>query len=280
MTPLTLDNGGSIDFDDVGRGPAIVFLHGWSLGKDAFSLQRKSLRDRFRVVVPDMRGHGRSSRFANGDGIPALADDVGRLLEHLDLCGVVIVGWSMGALVAWELATGPEAHRVAGLVTIDMVPRVLNGEDWQHGLRAGSGLYDVERDLDRMQADWHAYAKAYVPHVFAADASERRAALTDRMLELIEGNDVGSMMRLWRTLVDADYIDVATSLELPTLITYGRKSQVYDEAAATWMHEHLPKSELLGFDDSGHAPHLEEPERFNEALARFTHQLTDSKTHS
>ena len=247
----------------------MVFLHGWSLGKEAFAIQRRELSDRYRVVIPDMRGHGNSTKFASGDGIDTLADDLEQLLVELDLRDVVLVGWSMGALVAWQTVAGPERRRVRGIVTIDMVPRVLNGEGWQHGLRAGTHLYDVDIDLSKMRDDWRAFTRAYVPMVFAGGKAIERRELIDEMLELVADNDLDSMTNLWHALVHADYVQAVQKLDVPTLITYGALSQIYTEDAALWMDEHIPLSRRLCFEESGHAPHLEEPHRFNQALADF-----------
>lgn len=269
MGKLQLNGGGTLEFDDQGSGQALVFLHGWSLGKEAFAGQCRELSDRYRVVVPDMRGHGKSKQFAEGDGIDTLAADLEHLLVELDLTNVILVGWSMGALVAWQTAAGPQRGRIRGIVTIDMVPRVLNGDGWQHGLRAGTHLYDVDIDLSRMRDDWRAFTRAYVPLVFASGKAIGRSELIDEMLELVADNDVESMTNLWHVLVHADYVDTVQELAVPTLITYGALSQVYTEAAAAWMDEHIPNSSRVCFEESGHAPHLEQPRRFNQALVDF-----------
>ena len=64
------------------------------------------------------------------------------------------------------------------------------------------------------------------------------------------------MANLWTSLVEADYIDAACDTNVPTLITYGQLSQVYDEEAAAWMDENVPKSRRVPFLESGHAPHI------------------------
>ena len=273
MGKLQLNGGGTLEFDDQGSGPAMVFLHGWSLGKEAFAKQRRELSDRYRVVIPDMRGHGNSKQFADGDGIDTLAGDLEQLLVELDLRDVILVGWSMGALVAWQTVTGPQRGRIRGIVTIDMVPRVLNGDGWRHGLRAGTHLYDVDIDLSKMRDDWRSFTRAYVPMVFASGMATERRELIDQMLELVRDNDLESMTNLWHALVHADFVETVQALDVPTLITYGAHSQIYTEAAAIWMDRHIPKSERVCFAESGHAPHLEEPQRFNQTLAGFADEL-------
>lgn len=254
-----------------------MFLHGWSLGKGAFGIQRRELSDRYRIVVPDMRGHGNSTNFDSGDGIETLAGDLEQLLVQLDLKDVIFVGWSMGALVAWEFARGPQRGRVAGIVTIDMVPRVLNGDGWQHGLRSGTHLYDVDIDLTKMRDDWRAFTLAYVPKVFAEGKTAERRELIDKMIDFVGDNDVDSMTHLWTALVQADFIDMVQQLDVPTLITYGKLSQIYSEEAAAWMDQHIPNSQRIGFAESGHAPHLEEPQLFNESLAGFADGLQSNR---
>jgi len=270
---LRLNGGGTLEFDDQGSGPVMVFLHGWSLGKEAFAKQRGELSDRYRVVVPDMRGHGDSKKFVEGDGIDTLAGDLEQLLVELDLTDVILVGWSMGALVAWQTVEGPQRGRIRGIVTIDMVPRVLNGDGWQHGLRAGTHLYDIDIDLSKMRDDWRAFTRAYVPMVFASGQAIERRDLIDQMLELVGDNDLESMTNLWHALVHADFVDTVQELDVPTLITYGALSQIYTEDAAAWMDEHIPLSRRVCFDDSGHAPHLEEPDHFNQTLVDFADEL-------
>ena len=273
MATLKLNGGGTLEFDDQGSGPALVFLHGWSLGKEAFAKQRRALSDRFRVIVPDMRGHGNSKRFEKGDGINTLASDLERLLVALDVSDVILVGWSMGALVAWQTAEGPQRGRIRGIVTIDMVPRVLNGGGWKHGLRAGTHLYDIDIDLSKMHDDWRAFTHAYVPMVFACGKAIERRELIEDMLDRVGDNDLESMTNLWRALVHADFVDTVQRLDVPTLITYGALSQIYAEEAAAWMDEHIPNSRRARFAESGHAPHLEEPQRFNQVLADFAGAL-------
>ena len=280
MGTLQLGDGGKLEFVDRGNGPAIVFLHGWSLGKEAFAKQSRELSDQFRVVVPDMRGHGNSEKFLAGDGIDTLASDLERLLVALDLEEVILVGWSMGALVAWQTATGPQSGRIRGIVTIDMVPRVLNGEGWKHGLRAGTHLYDVDIDLTKMRDDWRAFTRAYVPMVFASGKTIERRELIEQMLDLVADNDLESMTNLWHALVHADFVETVQKLDIPTLITYGALSQIYDEDAAVWMHEHMPNSRRAVFAESGHAPQLEEPQRFNQALVAFADELEQQRNDS
>jgi len=72
---------------------------------------------------------------------------------------------------------------------------------------------------------------------------------------------------LSQTLPDAR--PVLDDLALPTLLVWGRDEKLIPLAAGEWMRDHVPRSELVVFEHSGHCPMLEEPARFNELLAAF-----------
>ena len=267
MPVLELTDGAILQYEDAGSGQPIVFLHGWNGCKEVFEPQRAGLIERYRIVAPDLRGHGGSSPVGEGEGIATLADDVIQLLVDRDLSEVILVGWSMGAMVAWESLRSPEADRVAGLVTIDMVPRILNDETWEYGLQAGQGARAFSKLIARMRTDWPGFTRDYVPRIFAR--GKEREAVIGYMLHLVAENDIDSMIRLWSSMADQDYRDRIRGLELPSLVTYGRLSQLYSEKASTWLARNLSNSRLVGFADSGHSPHLEEPQMFNAAIEEF-----------
>ena len=145
---IEVDDGGRIHVVERGRGPAIVFLHGIMLRSDLWAHALRDLAPHHRVIAVDLRGHGKSvpgragfsapgatgpvetlagvaPMAAAGEGSPGirrLASDVKAVLEALEVDHAVVVGHSMGGLVALQLVSdlGPsELHRrVAGLVLV------------------------------------------------------------------------------------------------------------------------------------------------------------------
>lgn len=269
MAELQLQGGGALEYDDRGRGTPVVFVHGWSMCRDCFQPQLVALSDTFRVIVPDLRAHGNSSPLPPGAGIDTLAVDLGQLLSALDLRGSIVVGWSMGAMVTWATALGPEARRIAGIVSVDMVPRLLNDTDWNHGLREGRDASAFAAQHKRMRDNWPEYVRRFVPKIFArARLAEFRIVIARITAKALD-NDSMSMAALWRSMADADFRSALRSLRVPTLIIQGGSSELYDVAAGEWMANAIPDAQLAVFGQSGHAPHLEEPERFNDAIRIF-----------
>lgn len=87
-----------------GHGPTVVLLHGGGCDRSFWELQTAHLRDRFRVVVPDLRGHGASPAPAGDYTMEVLADDVAELCAALGLDDVAVVGHSLGGVIAYVMA--------------------------------------------------------------------------------------------------------------------------------------------------------------------------------
>lgn len=101
--PTFHSNGALLHYEDSGDGRPVVFLHGCWMSSRFFTHQTApGALPGCRVIAPDFRGHGRSEKPLDGHTMAAYADDVRNLIETLDIHDVTLVGWSMGAFVAWE----------------------------------------------------------------------------------------------------------------------------------------------------------------------------------
>lgn len=120
MTRIALADAG-LFFTDEGTGPAALLMHGWSCDLHDWSLQVPALLDAgYRVIAPDHRGHGRSSAPRSSYRPQVLADDAAALLRALDIEEAVVLGHSMGTIVASALAVR-HPGLVRALVLVDPV---------------------------------------------------------------------------------------------------------------------------------------------------------------
>lgn len=234
-----------------------------------FDAQVEALSTQFRIVVPDLPGHGASPAFPGGSGFPLLADRLAALVAELRLQNFCLVGWSLGALVAWDLLARHPGIGAERLVTVDMVPRLLNDGDWAFGLRKGADHHVFDRQIELMKTDWAACTALFVPRIFAAANAARRQALIARTKSIALENDPESMAAIWQVMVEQDFRAVLMGLQLPSLVVAGAQSQLYPVTAAEWIAAQMPRAQLAVFGSSGHAPHMEQPEEFNQALADF-----------
>lgn len=248
---------------------AVIFLHGWTMRGAIFDDIAARMGPGFRCLAPDLPGHGAAAHQA--PTLEAGAAVVAELIAAESLRGVLLVGWSMGAAVAWTYLRDYGSDRLAGLVTVDMSPHMANGPGWAHGL-IGQSEADVAASVARFEADWPGGAEAIAATMFADKAGPAgfpRAAALSQILS----NDPGRICDMWRALVAMDLRDVISRIGVPYLATHGARSRVYPAAAARWLAETAPRGRSHGFARSGHSPHLEEPADFARVIGEFAGAL-------
>ena len=274
---LPLENGPPLRYREVGKGSPLLLLHGFGCDGRTFDGLAERLRDRFRIIVPDQRGHGRSasctlSPMGKEIGpLEVLADDALRLVESLGSGPVVALGWSMGAAVLFAAIERRGAAAFSGLVVEDMAPRVANGPDWSLGLIGAGTPAQTAAVAQRMRDDWPKVVARMAPRVFAEEGSPLLDELRRSMLD----SDPAAMAPLWRALSVADFRDTCASLELPVLLARGARSRLYPAETMDWMAARIARAQCRTYQNSGHALHLEEPDRFASELASFAAGCVD-----
>jgi pimeloyl-ACP methyl ester carboxylesterase len=104
MPEVALSDEVVLAYDDIGdpRDPAVVLLHGVSVSRRYFHRQLQPLSARHRVLAVDLRGHGDSRKCESGHTVPQYAQDLKGFMAALGIEHPILLGWSMGAFVAWD----------------------------------------------------------------------------------------------------------------------------------------------------------------------------------
>lgn len=280
MRHLTLRDGTVMSYRDIGHGPVLLLVHGWAASSAFFDTVAQALASEFRVLVPDLRGHGETPAGTPPTTINDLADDLDQLLKHEDLTRIVVLGWSMGATVLWSMIQRHGHDRLAGMVIEDMSPRILNDDSWSLGMSSGMDADASKRATDAMQADWPAYAAAFAPRMFARDRAAREPQIVADALNLLRARDADAMADLWSSMAQQDLRTELPGMAIPALIAFGERSDAYGPETSRYLVETLPAATAHGFAHSGHAPHLEQPEEFVDVVRNFARQaLATATTH-
>lgn len=274
MAVLKRPDGGQIYYWEAGAkgAPVMLFLHGWAMSGAVFERQVEAFQDHFHMIAPDFRGHGKSSALPLSGGIETLSDDIHALIQALEPRPLIIIGWSMGAIVAWDMARRYGLNDIAGMAVIDMTPRICNDADWQLGMKGGHCDPQAQRAAIKLQADWPAYTMGVVRRILATGSKDE--ALMAHLRRFALDCDAPSLARLWVDMVRQDFRAFLPQFAAPSLIAYGAKSQLYSPQTAAWLVDALPHAQSVAYPHSGHAPHLEEARAFNERLGAFAANST------
>lgn len=242
----------------------ILFLHGWAMRGAVFDALSDLMGEGFTCVAPDLPGHGAAQ---GALGLDAAVEEVISWIDRLDR--PLLVGWSMGAGIAWKTIARRGTSGIKGLVTVDMSPRMLPDHNWDLGLRA-QGAASILSTSERILPSWPRMCESISHRMFAASVPEhtRNAAK-----ELMLAQDPAALRPAWDDLVAMDMRKTIARIDLPYLVCYGAQSCLYPPATAEWIAAQAPDARLECFAGSGHSPHIEEPVAFASALQRFAAEL-------
>ncbi|MCE9581468.1 MAG: alpha/beta hydrolase [Planctomycetes bacterium] len=126
MRTITTEDGTEIAYKDWGKGQPVVLSHGWPLNSDSWESQMFFLAENgYRCIAHDRRGHGHSTQTWHGNDMDTFADDLGTLIEKLELKKVVLVGFSMGGGEVARYVGRHGTKRLAKVALISAVPPLM-----------------------------------------------------------------------------------------------------------------------------------------------------------
>lgn len=255
-------------------GSTIVMLHGWAAHKGFFADVVKEMPPQYSVVAPDLPGHGENVADINSRSIHDIALWLKDFLEKEEIQQPVLLGWSMGAMVALEYVKTFGDQMCKGLVLLDMSPRILNDDDWNLGLLGGLNAKSNEKSFKFIAGNWAGYCKGMLPLMFASGSPlpEQSKWVLEEMLK----SDPKTMAHYWNSLTEQDYRQLLPNITLPSLVISGGKSALYSLETAKYFSDNMQNSKLVICENSGHALLLEEPEKVAQCVDEYMGSLTGS----
>jgi len=254
----------NLNYEQSGQGEAIVFLHGFTGSHDDWRYQMAAVKDRFRGIALDLRGHGKSAAPANEDeySIYLNCEDVRSLLTKLGISRCCLVGHSMGGFTAIQFALD-NPSMLWGLVLVD-----TSSGEWE----TVPGYAELRAKLDELART------EGLETAFAYDAGNNPVRI-ERFKKQPEQREIARKKTL-STSVDA-YVYVPRSfgkwqsvtgrlgeIKVPTIIFRGEDDAGFVRASNI-LKESIAGSELVVVPGAYHNPHEEAPEYFNDYFLKF-----------
>ncbi|GGA49733.1 alpha/beta fold hydrolase [Psychrobacillus lasiicapitis] len=275
MSKLTVgfENGTPIELhiEDVGTGKPVVLIHGWPLSGRSWEKQVPVLVEAgYRVITYDRRGFGQSSQPWNGYEYDTFAADLHKILEHLDLRDVTLVGFSMG---------GGEVARYIGTYGIERVSRaVLAGAvppylyETADNPKGGFDDATIKGLQDGVKVDRIAFLDDFTTNFFA---SGDRMDLVSEAFRLYN-RDIAAFASPKGTLdciaafSKTDFRADLDKFNVPTLIIHGDSDVIVPlEVSGQKAHERIPNSQLVVIKGGPHGFNVTHAEEFNTELIQF-----------
>ena len=254
-----------------GDGHPIVFLHGGGLNAHTWDIVGVMLRDRYRCIALDQRGHGDSEWSpANDYGVDTQVQDVEGFIEALKLQNPVLVGQSMGGLNSMAYAVRHSA-RLKGLVVVDVGPEIeAAGTQRIREFASTPELGSLEEFLER--------AIKFNP---LRDRAVLRRSLFYNLRQLPSGKfalkhdqrraseDVSRISAAQRERLNSE----VTKISCPTLIVRGALSDVLSDRGAENFARALPRARWVKVEKAGHNVQGDNPGGLLEALNPFFKEI-------
>ncbi|MFE4971435.1 alpha/beta fold hydrolase [Kitasatospora sp. NPDC056651] len=265
--PRSFDSGhGRLAYLDAGSGEPLVLLHGGLLDHRSWGDQLPALLPEYRVIAPDVRGHGASD---NASGPFRPADDLADLLRHLGLGPLVVVGLSMGGTIALDLAL--EHPELVGALVISG-----NGTSEPEFTDPWLGEIAAEEEAAIARGDGDGWV----------DAFTRLAAGPHRSLDEVDREVVRRLKEMTRNTIAkhtpdeprhqvpvADTWKRLAGITVPLLAINGGGDSVDHVGMAERVARTVADGRVATVEGTGHYPNMERPAEFNAHLLGFLRSL-------
>jgi len=252
-----------------GAGADLVLLHGWALHGGLFAPLAAALADRYRVTCIDLPGHGKSPFDPRMTDLAGLARAVSALLPP----ACTLLGWSLGSLVAAQIAAGGD-RPLQRLVLVAATPRFVRDPSWAHGL----GRAVVSEFADQLRRDPNDLIRRFLS--LQARGDERQASLLRLLRASVFAHgqpDPAALEAGLAVLTESDLRQDLGRIAVPTLVVAGEHDRLTPPGASRWMAANIPGARLSLLEGAGHAPFLSHPAAFLEVLLDFLAPATDRR---
>jgi 3-oxoadipate enol-lactonase len=251
-------------YDEAGSGTPVLLLHGFPFNRSMWHEQVEALTPRYRVITPDLRGHGETMVTGGPATMEEMARDVAALMETLEISRATVGGLSMGGYVALALYK-LFPLRVRALMLADTRAQADTEEARENREQ------QAEKALNEGMGS---VAEAMLPKLLSPRTMAQRPQVVARVREMIVNTKPEGAAAAQRGMAQrSDQFPFLWRIIAPTLIVVGREDAITPVSDSERMHREIGGSRLAVVEDAGHLSNLEQPESFNRVLTKFLRDL-------
>jgi non-heme chloroperoxidase len=258
-----LADGVKLAYVEVGEGPPLLLVHGWSSSINWWRYNVEALSRHFRVIAVDLRGHGDSDKPPSGHTVEQYARDVRELVAGLRAEDALMVGWSMGCMVLWNYVLQFGRDQARAMVFVGQSARDLKTPEFDLALMTHD---DLHQWMLAVQTDRPAFlaglmrdtCKHVPPDEFLTWMSEDYQRCPAH---------IAAVALYHQTTVDS--LPAFPLIDFPTQVHFGTDPKMYELAQGEYLAREIEGCELVVFEESGHVPMIEEPAKFNDTIEAF-----------
>ncbi|QSX75819.1 alpha/beta hydrolase [Lysobacter arenosi] len=271
MAIFTTKENVELYYKDWGKGPVVVFCHGWPLNADSWESQMYHLADNgFRCIAHDRRGHGRSSQPWDGNDMDHYADDLAQLLNHLDVKDIVIFGFSTGGgeVARYIGRHGTKRVKKAGLISA--VPPLMVKTDANpgglpvsvfDGIRAGLIANRSQLFLDIPSGPFFGYNRP--------GAKPSQGVINAWWMQGMMGGHKNTHDSI-KAFSETDFTEDLKKFDVPTIIIHGDDDQIVPiDAAARSSAKLIKDAKLVVYPGAPHGITDTHKDQLNADLLAF-----------
>lgn len=251
-----------VSYTDYGPddSPVLIFIHGFPLNKTMWNPQIDSLKDNYRVITYDIRGHGDSDIGEKALSIDLFVTDLISLMDKLNIDKAAICGLSMGGYIALNaILKFPE--RFEALVLCDTTCISDSPETKE---KRGKAIESIKKD------GVEKYSGESVKNLFAPESLITKRAEVDLVKQMIVNTSENSLCSTLVALAARqETCSNLNEIRVPVLILVGEEDKIAPPDAARNMDKGIKNSRLHIIGHAGHLSNFEQPEEFNNELVKF-----------
>lgn len=257
--PTLVTEQGIVHYEAYGRGTPVILLHGW-LG--SWALWRDTIEElgkEFRMYALDFFGFGDSLDRNANFSVENFVDLVSQFMDRLGILSAPLVGHSMGGTVALSVA----AHYPKMVKKVVVIGAPIQGDSLRPLLKL-SGNKQFANVIWKTPTLLMTFLRGY-SYFMARDGKKMSEMISSDMSKVT----VESFFQSIGTLRETDLRGELGELQVPVLGIYGKRDIIVDPMQGKVLLNHTPQSREEWFDDAGHFPMIDVPERFHQTLRAF-----------